>query len=110
MSTSATNGPTPSSTPQARRYRHLEAELKFCRWALLRGNSLAAQGQLESATKELWLVEDTAEAIESIIARIEDAEKLDAYRREVAQVRKDLGQLRTYLCIPPAADYKPITH
>jgi chromosome segregation ATPase len=110
MSTSATNVSTPSSTPQARRYRHLESELKFCRWALLRGNSLAAQGQLESATKELWLVEDAAEAMESVIARIDDADKLDAYQKEVAQLRRELCELRMYLCIPPVADYKPISH
>jgi len=114
MSTLATHvsapSSAPSSTPQARRYRHLEAELKFCRWALLRGNALAAQGQFESATKQLWLVEDTAQALQTIIVRIEDADKLNAYQTEVAQLQKDLGELRRYLCIPPIADYDPVSH
>jgi len=109
MRTMATNVSAPSSTPQARRYRHLEAELKFCRSALLRGNQLAAQGQLETATRELWLAEDTVEAMDSVVARIEDPDKLRSYQREVAQVQKELGDLRTYLCIPPLG-YTPVTH
>ncbi len=110
MSTLATNVSAPSSAPLARRHRHLEAELKFCRCALQRGNSLAAQGQLESATKELWLVEDTAEAMETVVARIEDTDKLRAYQRELTQLRRELGELRTYLCIPPISGYTPTTH
>jgi hypothetical protein len=38
---------------EVRGSRNLDAELKFCRSALARGNSLAMQGQLESATRDV---------------------------------------------------------
>lgn len=107
MSNLATSLSAPSSTPQARRCRHLDAELKFCRGALLRGNAMASQGQLESASRDVWLVEDTAGAIESVLAKVEDAEKLDRYQREFTAVQKELSDLRSYLC-PQLADPRDV--
>jgi hypothetical protein len=110
MSNLATNLSARSCTPQARRCRHLDAELKFCRGALLRGNALANQGQLESASRDVWLVEDTACAIESMLAKVEDAERLLRYQREFDAVQKELSDLRNYLCISPIADPRDFSH
>jgi hypothetical protein len=81
----------------------LDAELKFCRSALARGNSLAMQGQLESATRDVWVVEDTAEVVKGLLTKIEHAEGLDRVAVQLAQVQKGLNDLKRYLDIPPAA-------
>ena len=84
--------------------RNLDADLMFCRKALARGNSLAMQGQLESATRDVWVVEDTAQTVKSVLAKIEDAEGLDRLVIQLAEVQRGLNDLRGYLDIPPAAD------
>jgi hypothetical protein len=83
--------------------RNLDADLMFCRKALARGNSLAMQGQLESATRDVWLVEDTAEVVKGLLTKIEHAEGLDRVAVQLAQVQKGLNDLKRYLDIPPAA-------
>jgi hypothetical protein len=88
---------------EVRGSRNLDAELKFCRSALARGNSLAMQGQLESATRDVWVIEDTADAVRSVPAKVEDAEQLDRLNRQLAEVQRGLNDLRMYLAIPPEA-------
>jgi len=84
--------------------RNLDADLKFCRSALARGNALAMQGQLESATRDVWVVEDTAQAIKSLLSKTQDAEGLDRLVIQLAEVQRGLNDLRRYLDIPPVAD------
>lgn len=84
--------------------RNLDAELKFCRSALARGTSLAMQGQLELATRDVWVVEDTAQAVKSLLVKMEDAEALDRLVIQLAEVQRRLNDLRGYLDIPPVAD------
>ena len=66
--------------------RYLDADLKFCRRALSRGNSLAMQGQLESATRDVWVIAYTADSVKNILAKVEDAEHLDRLNRQLAEV------------------------
>jgi len=88
---------------KTRQNRNLDAELKFCRSALARGNSLAMQGQFESATRDVWVVEDTGEAVKGLLIGIEDAEGLNRLVIQLAEVQRGLNDLRRYLDIPPAA-------
>ncbi len=88
--------------------RNLDAELKFCRSALARGNSLAMPGQLESAARDVWVVQDTAEAVKSLLTKMEDAEGLDRLVIQLTEVRRGLNDLRRYLDIPPVADWPPL--
>lgn len=89
---------------EVRGSRNLDAELKFCRSALARGNSLAMQGQFESASRDVWVIEDTAEAIKAFLTKMEDAEGLDRLLIQLAEVQRGLNDLRRYLDIPPAAN------
>ena len=93
---------TAATTPVAfaRRCRHLDAELTFCRSALSRGNALAAYGELDSACRDAWLGEDAANAIERVIAKVEDAERLNRYQAELACVQGGLDELKICLGIP----------
>ena len=45
----------------------VDEDLKFCLSALARGNSLAMQGQLESATRDFRAVEDTAGTVKKAL-------------------------------------------
>lgn len=62
------------------------------------------QGQLESITRDVWVVEDTAEAVEGLLTKIEDAEGLDRLVIQRAEVQRSLNDLRRYLDIPPGAE------
>jgi hypothetical protein len=62
-------------------------------------------GQLESATREVWVVEDTAEAVEGLLTKIEDAEGLDRLVIQLAEVQRSLNDLRRYLDIPRGAEW-----
>ena len=84
--------------------RNLDADLMFCRTALARGNSLAMQGQLESATRDVWVVADAADSVRNILAKAGDAEGLDRLVIQLAEVQRGLNDLRRYLDIPPMAD------
>src|SRR5271170_1993937 len=84
--------------------RNLDADLMFCRTALARGNSLAMQGQLESATRDVWVVEDTADAVKRVLAKVEEAEGLDRLVIQLAEVQRGLNDLKRYLDIPRVAD------
>ena len=84
--------------------RNLDADLKFCHSALARGNSLAMQGQFELATRDVWVVADTADALRNALAKAEDAEGLDRLVIQLAEVQRGLNDLRRYLDIPPGAD------
>ena len=88
-------------TPEAqtRRCRYLDIELAFCRSALFRGNAFAAQGELDSASRDAWLVEDAAPAIRRVLAKVEDSERLNRYRAELNYVQRGLDDLRTSLGI-----------
>jgi hypothetical protein len=101
MSTLATRTLTSMPEPSAPRGLRLDDELHFCRSALACGHALATQGQLESASRDVWLIEDAAAAIEGALAKIEDAEKLERYRKQLTQVLTELTELKEYLCIPP---------
>ena len=101
MSTLATRTPTSMPDPSAPRGLRLDAELHFCRSALACGHTLAAQGQLESASRDVWLIEDAAVGIQRALAKVEDAEKLERYQRQLTQVLRELTELKEYLCIPP---------
>jgi hypothetical protein len=88
-----------TATPeaQARRCRHLDAELSFCRSALSQGTALASRGEIELASRDAWLVEDTAHAIESVLVKVKDAERLDRYQRQLTYVQSGLNDLRRHL-------------
>ena len=88
---------------KTRQNRSLDAELKFCRSALARDNSLAMQGQFESATRDVWVVEDTGEAVKGLLTGIEDAEGLNRLVIQLAEVQRGLNDLRRHLDVPPAA-------
>jgi hypothetical protein len=83
--------------------RNLDADLKFCRRALSRSNSLAMQGQLESATRDVWVIADSADSVRNILAKVEDAEQLGRSNRQLAEVQRGLNDLRMYLAIPREA-------
>jgi hypothetical protein len=85
---------------QARRCRYLDAELNFCRSALSQGKVLASHGELESASRDVWLVEDTAHAVEKVLVKMKDAESQDRYQRELTYVQRGLDDLRGHLGIP----------
>jgi hypothetical protein len=89
-----------SSEAQARRIRHLDAQLVFCATALARGRTLAARGELESASRTMWLVEDAADALRPVLARDGDTEGLNEYQTQLTLVLRDLNALRQYLGIP----------
>ena len=84
---------------QARQCRHMDAELKFCRLILSRCDALANHGESESATRDAWLVEDTASAIERVLAKVENAERLNRYRTELTCVNCRLDELKRCLGI-----------
>lgn len=92
-----------ASEVKARGSRNLDAELKFCRSALARGNVLATQGQLESATRDVWAIKDAADFVKSLLAKAEDGEGLDRLVIQLNEVQKGLNDLRIYLNLPPEA-------
>ena len=83
---------------------NLDAELKLCRSPIARGNSLAMQGQLELATRDVWVVEDTVQAVKSLLTKMEDVEALDRLVIQLAEVQRGLKDLRRYLDILPMVD------
>jgi hypothetical protein len=89
---------------QMRRCRYLDLELAFCRSALFRGNAYAAHGELDSASRDAWLVEDTAPVIRRVLAKVKDSERLNRYRSELNYVQRGLNDLRTSLGIPGDLD------
>jgi hypothetical protein len=88
---------------KARGSRNLDAELEFCRSALARGKVLAMQGQLESATRDVWVVKTAADFVKSFLAKTERGEGLDRLVIQLNEVQKGLNDLRMYLDIPPEA-------
>lgn len=89
---------------QTRRCRYLDVELAFCRSALFRGNAFAAHGELDSASRDAWLVEDTAPIIRRVLANVKDSEKLYRYQAELNYVQRGLDDLRTSLGISCESD------
>ena len=89
---------------QMRHCRYLDLELAFCRSALFRGNAYAAHGELDSASRDAWLVEDTAPVIRRVLAKVKDSERLNRYRSELNYVQRGLNDLRTSLGIPGDLD------
>lgn len=87
---------------KARAGRDADAELNFCRSALARGASLAMQGALEAATRDVWMVEDAVDAVKSRLGDIDDVGGRDRFRARLAEVRSGLNDLRRRLDIPPA--------
>jgi hypothetical protein len=79
----------------------VDADLKFCLSSLARGNSLALQGQLELATRDLRAVEDTADTVKKALAKAEDQEFLDRWNRQLAEVQRGINELSSKLDIPP---------
>ena len=79
----------------------VDEDLKFCLSALARGNSLAMQGQLESATRALRVAEDTAGTVKKALAKAEDEEFLYPRNRQFAEVQRGLNELSSKLDIPP---------
>jgi hypothetical protein len=92
--------PTLLAEPSVPRNR-LDAELHFCRSALACGNALATQGQLELASRDVWVIEDAAVGIQRALVEIQDAERLDRYQMQLTQVLTELTELKEYLAIPP---------
>jgi len=95
---------TATLAAQLRRRRHLDAGLKSCRSALSRGNTLAVQGEFEAASREVWLVEDTTVVILTTLGKMNDPQGLARCRKELAQIQRDLNDLKTYLGIPPGVN------
>ena len=79
----------------------MDADLKFCQLALARGNSLAIQGQLESATRDLRAAEDAANAVKKVLVNVEGNQFLDRWSRQLAEVQRGLSDLGSRLDIPP---------
>jgi len=104
MSSRAARTPTPISASSVSRGHRLDAELQFCRSALACGHTLATHGQLESASRDVWLIEDAAVGIQLALAVVEDAERLERYQKQLMQVLRELTELKEYLCIPPGFD------
>jgi len=48
----------------------------------------------------MWLVEDLADAMRPVLAKVKDMEGLDRYQAQLAKVLRDLSELQRYLCIP----------
>ena len=84
---------------QTRRCRYLDFELAFCRSAIFRGNAFAALGELDSACRDAWLVEDTAPVIKRVLAKVKDSEILNQYQAELNYIQCSLDDLRTSLGI-----------
>lgn len=93
----------PAPEVKARGSRNLDAELKFCRSDLARGNVLAMQGQLEPATRDVWAVEDAADFAKGFLANAEATAGLDRLIIQLNKVQKGLNDLRMYLDILPEA-------
>jgi len=96
---SRTPPPNPLPAPRGRR---LEAEFLFCQSALACGNALASQGQLESASRDVWVIEDAAAVIQRALAKVGDDERRDRYQRQLTQLLRELTELKEYLSIPPS--------
>jgi len=79
--------------PRRARTRHLDTQIAFCRAALDRGKTLAVLGELETASRAGWLVEDATTAIRPVLANVAEAERLDQYQRQLARVLRDLSEL-----------------
>jgi hypothetical protein len=71
-----------------------------CQSALACGNPLATQGQLESAARDVWVIEDATVDIQRALAEVEDAGRLERYQKQLMQVLRELTELKEYLCIP----------
>jgi len=93
------------STPEVkvRGIRTVDTELKFCRSALDRGHVLAMQGQLESATRDVWAVKDAADFVRRVLAKGEVADGIDRMITQLNEVQRGLNDLTRYLDIPPEA-------
>ena len=87
----------------------VDENLKFCLSALARGNSLAMQGQLESATRDLRAVEDAVDTVKKALAKAGNEESLDRRNRQLSEVQRGLNELSSTLDIPPqrALTYHP---
>jgi hypothetical protein len=88
---------------ERRRTRHMDAQLSFCRNALDQGYTSASQGELESASRLLWLAEDAACSMKPILKNFQNAAAGDQYRRQLGFVLKDLCDLKQVLCISEAS-------
>ena len=84
-------------------------DLKFCLAALARGNSLAMQGQMESATRDLRAVENAVDTVKKALAKAGNEESLDRRNRQLSEVQRGLNELSSTLDIPPqrALTYHP---
>jgi hypothetical protein len=100
MSRVSTRNPISVPEPSAPHRHRLDAELHFCRSALACGNALAAQGQLESASRDVWVIEDAAMGIQRSLVKVEDAERIDRYQKQLTHVLKELTELKEHLRIP----------
>ena len=94
---------SPQADSKASGTRKVDAELKFCRAALARCHALAMQGKLESASREVWVVDDAADAVKSFIARAQGLEQLDNLNSQLAAVQTGLNDFKRYLDLPPMA-------
>ena len=79
-------------------------DLKFCLAALARGNSLAMQGQMESATRDLRAVENAVDTVKKALAKAGNEEFLDQWSRQLAYVQRGLNELSSKLDIPPVRE------
>jgi len=79
----------------------METDVKFCLLALARGRTLAGQGQLEWATRELRVVENTADSMKKVLANVGDQEFLDRWIRQLAEIQRGVNELSSKLDIPP---------
>jgi hypothetical protein len=86
---------------QTRGDETVDENLRFCVSALVRGNSLAMQGQLESATRDLRAVEVTADTVKKALAKAGAKELTDRWGRQLAEVQRGLSELSSTLDIPP---------
>jgi hypothetical protein len=82
----------------------VDEDLQFCQAALARGNSLAIQGQMESATRDLRAVENAVDTIKKAMAKAGNEEFLDRWNRQLSEVQRGLNELSSKLDIPPVRE------
>ena len=82
----------------------VDVDLKFCLAALARGNSLAMQGQMESATRDLRAVENAVDTVKKALAKAGNEEFLDRWNGQLANVQRGLNELSSKLDIPPVRE------
>jgi hypothetical protein len=77
--------------------RKLDAEVKLCSAAMANLIAHAMRAKKQSAARKAWLVNDTADAGKSFLAKAEDMEQRAKQNSQLAEVQTGLNEFRSYL-------------